>query len=72
MMCMVFQDRCPVFAKSAAQRQNVSQPAPNTVPYPTSSPAMPTPYPMNSGYSNNAPYPNAGSNQFPRYLTYEM
>lgn len=66
---MIFQERCPVFAKSALRTGN-AQPAANT-PYPTANPvSMPTPYPTNNqGYNpTTTPYPNAGMNQFPRYL----
>ncbi|KAK6025097.1 Ras family protein [Ostertagia ostertagi] len=72
-MAMVFQEKCPVFAKSSSASAN-STPTPTSAtsqatpsyptPYPTSNPSMPTPYPtVMPPYSGQTPYPTAG-NQF--------
>ncbi|KAK5969620.1 Tumor susceptibility protein [Trichostrongylus colubriformis] len=72
-MAMVFQEKCPVFAKSSSASAN-STPTPTTAtsqttpsyptPYPTTNPSIPTPYPtVMPPYSGQTPYPTAG-NQF--------
>lgn len=71
-MSMVFQEKCPVFAKgSSSTATSTASPSPATssatsTPYPTANPAMPSPYPaMNAaGYPAATPYPTAGP-QFP-------
>uniref|UniRef100_A0A7I4YIM6 Tumor susceptibility gene 101 protein n=1 Tax=Haemonchus contortus TaxID=6289 RepID=A0A7I4YIM6_HAECO len=69
-MAMVFQEKCPVFAKSTSASANstptptsaTSQPTPSyPTPYPTTNPSMPTPYPtVMPPYSGQTPYPTAG------------
>lgn len=69
-MAMVFQEKCPVFARSAAASAASSATPSATssasaTPYPTAQPAMPTPYPSGASgptpYPTSAtPYPNAG------------
>ncbi|EFP01350.1 CRE-TSG-101 protein, partial [Caenorhabditis remanei] len=70
-MAMVFQEKCPVFARSAANSGAATPSAassasstPTPAPYPSSQPTMPTPYPSGSGatpYPSSAtPYPSAG------------
>ncbi|KAK6052978.1 tumor susceptibility 101 protein [Cooperia oncophora] len=74
-MAMVFQEKCPVFAKSSTASANstptptsaTSQPTPSyPTPYPTATPSLPTPYPAMPPYSGQTPYPTTG-NQFGRY-----
>ncbi|XGW31140.1 hypothetical protein V3C99_009809 [Haemonchus contortus] len=70
-MAMVFQEKCPVFAKSTSASANstptptsaTSQPTPSyPTPYPTTNPSMPTPYPtVMPPYSGQTPYPTAGT-----------
>ncbi|GMT24858.1 hypothetical protein PFISCL1PPCAC_16155, partial [Pristionchus fissidentatus] len=69
MMVMIFQDRCPLFAKPAGDRSStVSMPQPAATYTP---PAMPTPYPSDNalpypvqpGGAGAAPYPT--SSNFP-------
>ncbi|VDP11538.1 unnamed protein product [Heligmosomoides polygyrus] len=70
-MAMVFQEKCPVFAKSSSSTASstptptstTSQPTPSyPTPYPTANPSMPTPYPVNP-YLGQSTYPISG-NQF--------
>ncbi|EYB88637.1 hypothetical protein Y032_0243g3472 [Ancylostoma ceylanicum] len=71
-MAMVFQEKCPVFAKSSSSTSSTptptsttSQPTPSySTPYPTN-PSMPLPYPATPAmpYPSPTPYP-AANNQF--------
>ncbi|KHJ96419.1 Ras family protein [Oesophagostomum dentatum] len=70
-MAMVFQEKCPVFAKHSSTSSTptptsaTSQPTPSyPTPYPTASPSMPTPYPATPmPYPSQTPYPTS-NNQF--------
>ncbi|CAI2350069.1 unnamed protein product [Caenorhabditis sp. 36 PRJEB53466] len=69
-MAMVFQEKCPVFARSASTA-SANPPTPsatasaaqNPTPYPSTTPTMPTPYPTGSGATpypaTSTPYPSA-------------
>ncbi|ULT93887.1 hypothetical protein L3Y34_003409 [Caenorhabditis briggsae] len=79
-MAMVFQEKCPVFARSASNASSAATPSagssatstPTPTPYPSSQPTMPTPYPTGSGAtpypSGGAPYPSAGAMGYNPYM----
>lgn len=82
-MAMVFQEKCPVFARSAATSGAATPSAtpsagssatstPTPTPYPSGQPAMPTPYPAGSGATpyptGGAPYPSAGALGYNPYM----
>uniref|UniRef100_A0A158PBD8 SB domain-containing protein n=1 Tax=Angiostrongylus cantonensis TaxID=6313 RepID=A0A158PBD8_ANGCA len=68
-MAMVFQEKCPVFAKSSSSNSRLaassttSQPTPTyPTPYPSTNPSMPTPFPTSlMPFSSQTPYPSANT-----------
>ncbi|KAK6748217.1 hypothetical protein RB195_001065 [Necator americanus] len=72
-MAMVFQEKCPVFAKSSSSSTSTPTPTPTTsqptpsypTPYPSANPSMPVPYPTppSMPYPSQTPYPTS-NNQF--------
>uniref|UniRef100_A0A1I7UXG6 SB domain-containing protein n=2 Tax=Caenorhabditis tropicalis TaxID=1561998 RepID=A0A1I7UXG6_9PELO len=76
-MAMVFQEKCPVFARSAsttgtATPNSSTTSTPTPTPYPSSQPSMPTPYPTGSGATpypaTSTPYPSAGGMGYNPYM----
>ncbi|VDL75754.1 unnamed protein product [Nippostrongylus brasiliensis] len=73
-MAMVFQEKCPVFAKSSSTTRNTPTPTSATsqqqkstptypTPYPAANPPMPTPYPTTPmpSYTGQPPYPSTAN-----------
>ncbi|VDM60706.1 unnamed protein product [Angiostrongylus costaricensis] len=77
-MAMVFQEKCPVFAKTSssnsrlAASSTISQPTPTyPTPYPPTNPSMPTPYPTSAmPFSSQTPYPSANTHFGRLYLSF--
>ncbi|CAD6194240.1 unnamed protein product [Caenorhabditis auriculariae] len=67
-MAMVFQDKCPVFARSNSTTSNSSTPQPR--PMPTPNPSYPSAQPANptTPYPSSTPYPNAGTSGYNPYM----